>query len=104
MEEQYAAFSRPYNRAGAGKGLAAGGGEGGGEWGVWDRGGGVMWTASRDARPADGEGRRQFQLVQAITDLAVSMTKCKKRGMMLPDIESVGGKQLSGTPEAKRLA
>ena len=68
------------------------------------KGGRVMWAALRLTRPAHEEGRRQFQLVQTIIDRAVSMTKCKKRGMMLPEIESVGGKPLSGTPEAKRLA
>ena len=31
------------------------------------------------------------------------MTKCKKRSMMLPEIESVRGEQLCGTPEAQRL-
>jgi len=32
------------------------------------------------------------------------MTKCKKRSMMLPEIERVRGEQLRGTPEARRLA
>ena len=32
------------------------------------------------------------------------MTKCKKRSMMLPEIERVRGEQLCGTPEAQRLA
>jgi hypothetical protein len=32
------------------------------------------------------------------------MTKCKKRSMMLPEIERVHGEQLRGTPEAQRLA
>src|SRR3989338_8777450 len=32
------------------------------------------------------------------------MTKCKKRSMMLPEIESVRGEQLRGTFEAQRLA
>ena len=32
------------------------------------------------------------------------MTKCKKRSMMLPEIEHVRGEQLRGTPEARRLA
>ena len=32
------------------------------------------------------------------------MTKCKKRGMMLLEIESVWGEQLCGTSEAQRLS
>lgn len=62
-----------------------------------------MWTALQLTGPTE-EGRRQFQLVQTIIDRVDFNDKCKNRGMMLPKIESVGGKQLSGTPEAKRLA
>jgi hypothetical protein len=36
--------------------------------------------------------------------MAISLTKCKKRSMMLPEIERVRGEQLCGTPEAQRLA
>jgi hypothetical protein len=32
--------------------------------------------------------------------MAVSMTKCKKRSMVLPEIKSVRGEQFSGTLEA----
>ena len=32
------------------------------------------------------------------------MTKCKKCSMMLPEIERVWSEQLSGAPEAQRLA
>jgi len=32
------------------------------------------------------------------------MTKCKKRRMMLPEIERVWGEPLSGTPDVQRLA
>src|SRR4030065_196795 len=35
---------------------------------------------------------------------AVSMTKCKKRSMMLPEIKSVRSEQFRGTLEAQRLA
>src|SRR3990170_715128 len=34
---------------------------------------------------------------------AVSMTKCKKRSMMLPEVESIWGEQLCGTLEPQRL-
>lgn len=46
------------------------------------------------------------QLVEIcdLFDWAVSMTTCKKRSMMLFEIESVRGEQLSGAPEAQRLA
>ena len=37
-------------------------------------------------------------------NMAVSNSKCKKRSMMLPEIESVRGKQLSRALEAKGLA
>src|SRR3989338_4227140 len=39
-----------------------------------------------------------------VNNTAVSMTKCKKRSMMLPEIKSVRGEQLRGALEAQRLA
>jgi hypothetical protein len=39
-----------------------------------------------------------------IKQLAVSSSKCKKRSMMLPEIESIRSKQLGWAFEAQRFA
>ena len=45
-----------------------------------------------------------YYLLPSLLMRAVSMTKCKKRSRMRPEIECVRGEQLCGTPEAPRLA
>jgi hypothetical protein len=49
---------------------------------------------------ADVAEERQFPFGERTIEGAVSMTKCKKRSMILPEIERVRCKQLSGTLEA----
>ena len=46
----------------------------------------------------------EIPLVASTLPPAVSMTNCKKRSMMLPEIERIRGKQLGGALEAQRLA
>ena len=44
-----------------------------------------------------------FRLMWWSQKWVVSMTTCKKRNMLLPEIERVRGEPLRGTPEAQRL-
>ena len=56
------------------------------------------------SRPPRWDATPSRMGVDGSYDWAVSMTKCKKRSMMLPEIERIRGEQLCGTFEAQRLA
>jgi hypothetical protein len=47
------------------------------------------------------EPLKQIDYLWQCLSRAVSMTKCKKRSMVLPEIERIRGEQLRGTLEAQ---